>query len=287
MNRIYYFTGTGNSMRAAKVIAEKLGNVEIVSMRCDPAEVSAADCAVIGFVFPVYHWTMLAPAVSFAERLAINSEAYIFCVAMPSFICGYACERLAGIIESKGGKVSYGNLVNSVANYALVYPPFPPRKLVVPAAERKLGKIADDIANRAERPYPKAGYMVRKRRDKVMTPYLELQKFADYPFTVGDGCISCGLCSRVCPCGNIEMKEGRPNFLHHCAQCMACVTCCPKRAIGYEIGLGDKELLRASTAKTPLARIMGLPAKRKLYRNPYITVQEQTKDRMMIGDDRN
>ncbi len=44
-NRIYYFTGTGNSMRAARVIAERLGNTEIVSMRADPGEYSASYCA--------------------------------------------------------------------------------------------------------------------------------------------------------------------------------------------------------------------------------------------------
>ena len=63
--RIYYFTGTGNSMRAARVIAQRLGDAEIVSMRADPGDYSAKNCEIVGFVFPVYHWTMPAPAVSF------------------------------------------------------------------------------------------------------------------------------------------------------------------------------------------------------------------------------
>ena len=75
MNRIYYFTGTGNSMRAARVIANRLGHTEIVSMRADPAEYPATDCEIVGFVFPVYHWTMPAPAVSFVENLYIDPKA--------------------------------------------------------------------------------------------------------------------------------------------------------------------------------------------------------------------
>ena len=63
--RIYYFSGTGNSMRAARVVANKLGDTEIVSMRLDPKDVPATDCDVIGFVYPVYHWTMPAHAVAF------------------------------------------------------------------------------------------------------------------------------------------------------------------------------------------------------------------------------
>ncbi|MCR4691060.1 MAG: EFR1 family ferrodoxin [Lachnospiraceae bacterium] len=277
--RIYYFTGTGNSMRAARVIAERIGNTEIVSMKADPSDYSAKDCEIVGFVYPVYHWTMPAPAESFVEKLDINPKAYVFVVAMPSFVCGIACEKLAEILDRKGIKLQYGNIVNSVANYAIVYPPFPSPWLMVPKTEKKLKKIAEDIFCRKTRPYPRASKMIKRKRDRVMTPYLELQKYADNPFTISKDCISCGLCSRVCPCHNIVLEGGKPSFQHHCANCMACVVSCPKRAIGYEIRGEDRKLLDSSDYKTPLVEIMGLPAKRKLYRNPYITVNDLTKER--------
>ena len=278
-NKIYYFTGTGNSMRAARIIAEKLGDTEIISMRTDPKEESARDCDVVGFVFPVYHWTMPAYAAAYVESLEINPKAYVFAVAMPSFVCGIACETLANILKKKHIKLAYGNLVYSVANYAIVYPPFPPAKLRVPATEKKLKAIAEDIKAHKLRAYPRASKFIRRRREKVMTPYLELQKYADNPFTISDACVSCGLCSRVCPCSNIELVEGKPTFRHHCANCMACVVSCPKRAIGYEIKGEDRKLLDASSSKTPIVKIMGLPKNRKLYRNPYITAADLTKDR--------
>ena len=78
MNKIFYFSGTGNSMRAAEIIAEKLGNTEIISMRNDQDDISTENCEVIGFIFPVYHWTMPLLAQKFIEKLKINSKAYIF-----------------------------------------------------------------------------------------------------------------------------------------------------------------------------------------------------------------
>ena len=60
---------------------------------------------------------------------------------------------------------------------------------------------------------------------------------------------------------------------------MACVVSCPKRAIGYEIKGEDRKLLDASSSKTPIVKIMGLPKNRKLYRNPFITAADLTKDR--------
>ena len=276
--RIYYFTGTGNSMRAARVIAGQLGDTEIVSMRTDPKDYPATNCDIVGFVFPVYHWTMPAPAVSFVEELDINPDAYIFVIAMPSFVCGFACEKLAEILKKKDISIDYGNAVYSVANYVIVYPPFPPARLRVPKTERKLKRIAIEISRLEKREYPRESIFIKRKRKKVMDPYLELQKYADKPFTISKECVSCGLCSRVCPCMNIELVDGTPTFLHHCANCMACVVSCPRRAIGYEITKGDRKLLEASNLKTFLVKIMGLPKKRKLYRNPFITTNDLTKD---------
>lgn len=277
--RIYYFTGTGNSMRAARVIAQKLGDTEIVSMRGKPEQLSAEDCDVIGFVYPVYHWTMPAHAVKFVENLKINPNSYIFVVAMPSFVCGIACEKLSEILAKKGAKISYGNLVNSVANYVIVYPPFPSPRLRVPKTEKKLKKIAQDIYDKKIKDYPRSSKFIKWRRQKFMTPYLELQKYADNPFTVSDDCIGCGMCTKVCPCSNLILENGKPTFQHHCANCMACVVSCPKRAIGYDINGGDRKLLDAMTSKTPIVKLMGLPKKRKLYKNPYITITDLTKNR--------
>ena len=74
--RIYYFTGTGNSMRAARVIAQQLKDTEIISMRVNPEEVPATDCDVIGFIFPVYHWTM-------PEQTVTSLDLYFLCITGP------------------------------------------------------------------------------------------------------------------------------------------------------------------------------------------------------------
>ena len=282
MKKIYYFTGTGNSMRAATRIAERLGHTEIISMRTDPSTVPATDCDVIGFVYPVYHWTMPDAAVKFVEQLDINPNAYIFVIAMPSFIVGEACEKLEKILEHKKAKLSYGEKVNSVANYMLVYPPIPFPKFTIPKTEKKLEKIAEDIANKCTRDIPRESTFTKYKRDKVMSPYKDLQKYSDYPFTISDSCVSCGICEKVCPVKNISLIEGKPTFQHKCAQCMACVSYCPQRAIGYEIKKSDIASNAKDLKKTPLVKLMGLPAKRKRYHNPYITVADIMRNRTTI-----
>lgn len=267
INKIYYFSGTGNSMRAATVIAQTLGSTEIISMRCNPSEVSAADSDIIGFVFPVYHWTICEAVQDFISALEINPNAYIFAVSTPSFVNGFSFEKLNKLLIEKG----------AVANLCIVYPPFPSPGLRVPATERKLGKISRMIRKKAANNYAKASWLTRLIYPKIMPKYRAIQAEVDKGFFISDDCISCGVCSRVCPKKNITMENSRPVFLHNCSCCMACVSFCPKKAVKYR--LPPEQLQKINT---PLMRMMKLPDKRKRYHNPHISANDLMTDRKYI-----
>jgi ferredoxin len=275
--KIYYFSGTGNSLRAATVLAQALGQTEIVSMRCDPAEVSAADAETVGFVFPVYHWTLCDPVREFVSRLEINPRAYVFAVSTPSFINGYAFEVLDGLLRKKGVKLQYSERVFSVANFCIVYPPFPNPKRRVPATERKLAKISARLRERATNVYAKAGWLTRKIYPRMMPKYRAVQAEVDRGFYADETCLSCGVCARVCPKKNIVMENGRPAFIHRCSSCMACVCYCPVYALQYR--MPPEQLRQFSTLFT---RAMKLPARRLRYHNPYVTAADLMADRKWI-----
>lgn len=48
-----------------------------------------------------------------------------------------------------------------------------------------------------------------------------------------DECIGCGLCEKLCPLKNIQIKDYRPVWGKECTHCMACIAKCPKKAIEY------------------------------------------------------
>jgi ferredoxin/flavodoxin len=272
---IYYFTGTGNSLRAAQVVAKTLGNAEIISMRCNPADVPATDSDVIGFVFPIYHWTLTEAVYEFISKLSINPNAYIFAVSTLCRINGYAFEVLDELLKQKGAFLQYAKRIYSIANLCIVYPPFPSERGMIPRMERNLKKAAIEIQNRKMNSYSKAGGLTRLLYPHTMPQYLSILHEIDKGFSVSGSCISCGLCSRVCPRTNISIVNGSPTFSHNCSCCMACVAYCPTKAIQYRYPKEQRAVL-----DTFFTRKMKLPAKRKRYHHPYITAQDLMLDRM-------
>jgi ferredoxin len=70
------------------------------------------------------------------------------------------------------------------------------------------------------------------------TPMDELIYVLDKSFAANERCTGCGTCAEVCPAGNIKLEDGRPVWLGHCENCLACFNWCPKKAITGGVSQG-------------------------------------------------
>ena len=270
---IYYFTGTGNSLRAARVIAGAIGGADLISMRSDPGEVSAADADVIGFVCPVYEWDVPKPVRAFVQGLAVKPGAYIFMAATYIAIHGRCFETVDGILREKGARLHYGRALRCVASQCVAYEPFPPARVMVPISERRTRAIGREIAGGKLRKYPAMSPLSRYLHPKMIGPFLAVQREYDKGFFTSAACTGCGVCRRVCPCGNITLPEGRPVWNHACEGCNACVAYCPAKAVQFRTPEAHARL------NNLVSRRLGLPENRTRYHNPYITAADLMRNR--------
>jgi len=250
--QIFYFSGTGNSLRIAELLSEKLDG-EIISIPSlkDQKKVTPRSSS-FGIIFPVYYADLPVIVKRFANKLEGISNKYIFTVATYGGDSGKSLRTLSEIIKSRGGKLSGMYEVHMPQN-GFKKPLENIDKII-----RNANKRMDDVSERIKSEYSgrfagnkiqsvllipiyfllgrfyKKGIAELSGSDKNMD-IDELIRMADKSFTVNEKCNHCGLCERICPVDNIKLEKGRPVWLHKCENCLACYNFCPQMAIETRI----------------------------------------------------
>ncbi|HUH65897.1 MAG TPA: EFR1 family ferrodoxin [Syntrophales bacterium] len=232
---LFFYTGTGNSLWAARVLADELGNTRISLMPRNSGRPIEIDADAIGIIFPVHIWGLPQPVISFVNALAVDASKYYFALAVNAGQVAATLLQLEKLMKSKGLILSSGFDIVMPSNYIPWGGPGPEEKRTrrINGAKEKIKRISSIIAGREKRPVERGPLWQNILFSWFYSFSYPYVPSLDKNFWVDDKCNSCIICKRVCPCGNIEMKAGRPVWLHHCEQCLACIQWCPKEAIQY------------------------------------------------------
>lgn len=240
---IYYFTGTGNSLAAAKKIAASLGETELVpiaSLADTPAPITpVADR--VGIVCPVYDFGVPVMVAGFAGRLDLSQAKYAFAVVTMGGLGVSALRQLDGILRKRGRGLDAAFAVRMPGNFPPLSRPPEGRKRdeILTAGDMRLGEIADAIGRGCT---VSPGFGLLSGLMKILTYGLFAKSVhsSGERFSVSDACTGCGTCIAVCPAGNIDMIDGRPVWGGRCEGCCACLHFCPAEAIQLDVMLGTE-----------------------------------------------
>lgn len=233
---LYYFTGTGNSLAAAKKIAATLGETELVpiaSLQDTSGDIVPA-AERIGIVAPVYFCGLPLMVAAFAGRLDPTAAEYLFCVMTHGGGGESAAVRqLDGIIRDKRGRgLDAGFGIAMPGNYILMYesPAGEKQREILTKADNVIADIAGVVGRCGKRNLPSS--LIGRVLYSLAYPYFRSHvRDGDKKFTVTEKCTACGTCVAVCPSKNITLVNGRPVFQHRCELCCGCIHSCPVQAI--------------------------------------------------------
>jgi ferredoxin len=232
---IYYFTGTGNSLAAARKVAAGLGDCELVSIASQkdtPGDI-APQADRVGIVCPVYDSGLPVIVAEFAGRLNLSGTRYMFAIVTAGNIGVSALRQLNGIFKKRQGRnLDAAFIVKMPGNFPPVSRPPAAKKRdqILADADARLAEIAGLIAGGVAVP---PGFSPVSSLIKMVfySPFARNVHEVDKKFSVSDACTSCGTCAAVCPVKNIVIEQGRPVWLHRCELCCACLNLCPVEAI--------------------------------------------------------
>ena len=228
---IYYFTGTGNSLWAAREAGKKLQQpVESIMKYREKAQVVCQDKAV-GFVFPTYMVDVPWIAKEFLLKLKVEKDAYTFAIMTSSNgSSGKSFESINQGLAVHGGQLMAGfdlqmpgNCIESSVKEnekRLKDAPEAMEQILAAVSEGKsnfTGKKAAAGENFVESSYFYGEHSVKR---------LSFMK----KFIITESCDGCGICASVCPTENISIKDGKAVHGGKCAACYGCLHWCPKNA---------------------------------------------------------
>jgi ferredoxin len=233
-NIIFYFSGTGNSLKVAKDIAAVIQDCELISMG-KPHKLSGT-YERIGIVYPVYFAGIPGVVERFVEALDLseNKNSFVFAICTSGNI-GAGMTNISKIIGGKGGKLSYCENIQCFGNYVGLYAMGSDAGNKVKAQSQATKQAIKDIQSLAVKPPFKNSPLAL-----IHGHFIKSSANKDKGFNVSEACNGCASCSKVCPVENIKMQDGKPIFLHHCEQCMACIQWCPKQAINVKNKTQDR-----------------------------------------------
>jgi len=235
---IYYFTGTGNTLAAARALAEELGDARLIPLRraVNPGGIPV-DADVLGIAFPVYFLNMPGIVQQFVESLRFTGNPFVFGLATCGKEPGGALFSLDKTLRARGSHLSAGFALVMPENYLGPVDLMEPEETVA----QKLAAVHSRIPAIAE--------AVRKRQVSIpegsdssviglgagalrflMTSVYRVPR----RFHATAKCTRCGLCEKICPARNIAITADGVSFGDSCTQCYACIHWCPNEAI--EIG---------------------------------------------------
>lgn len=245
VHRIYYFSGTGNSLWVARKIQESFPEIELIPITRDlPAELAAEAAAQdtnpplvlesVGLVFPIY--MSKPPLIVFDFIRKMPKSDYIYAVATCGMMPGLALTSLKNYLLKYGHSLSAGYIVPLVSNF-IVLPKTKSDAAIEKAflnAEAKTQIIAQNISKKTSHYDKETPKIIAKPVSWFLfNPLYRRIPRLDKRFTVNDNCNNCGTCRDVCPVRNVKLTASKPIFLHECEMCFSCINWCPQKAINW------------------------------------------------------
>ncbi len=233
---LYWFSGTGNTLRAARVLAEELtangSDVRLIPIeRADPANVDPERTLGIATVVAVF--TTYPLVWGFLENLPPVDGTGAFLLDTMASRSGGMTGSTRRLLEAKGYTPLGAREIIMPSNYLQQSHNEADDRVKLLAGLDRVRRFAADLQAGQARWKRWMGLLARLsyRISRWSKPWEHIRRSLGL-HAVDDACTRCDLCVCLCPTGAVSRADASvPAFSDACQGCMRCYSFCPTHAI--------------------------------------------------------
>ncbi len=248
---IHYFSGTGNTYRAAAVVEKRLLGLghTVRWQRVGRGTLPSTDKNDLHiFMFPVYACDMPDIMARYMWKLPPGNGVKAAVIAINGSL--HATTRVPGARGDPGWSFDHAYAVLRLKGYDVVLAdaaPYPAgiTEIIPPPGDSQNERIRDFGDRRVDMLAQKLVSGERSVRHNLLLAILYVpfglayglfgRHFLGKLYVADDKCNGCGRCVRSCPAGAIRLTLGKPGWDLRCQGCQRCINLCPRRAINTSI----------------------------------------------------
>ena len=237
-----YLSGTGNTRHCTQKLVSLLDD----TATCFPLEapqithaISKQNTIILGYPTQFSNAPFMVRDFIRKNRRLWNGKS-VFCVNTMGLFSGDGTGCTARLLKKYGAQILGGvqiKMPDSVCDSKLLKKSPEENRQIVKCADRRIEQIAKQIK---QGQYPQEGLSafshIKGLFGQRLWFYRKTSGCTD-KLKISSACNGCGLCSRNCPMGNIEIENNRAISGKQCTMCYRCTSLCPEKAITL---LGDR-----------------------------------------------
>lgn len=242
---LYYFTGTGNSLAAARALGERISDAKLVpipKLLLENKKVTVPKDANVGIIAPLYAMGLPNIVVRFFDIVDLSEAGYVFSMITEGGTYGSPTKQIQNLAKKSGHELNAAWWIQMPDNYIPMggAQPKDVQKKIREEALRKISVISNEVGLR--KTHLTNLTLFGKFLQMVMYKiFLARIKNFDEKFVVSHCCNGCMICARVCPVNNIQsLPKGKKAWQHNCEGCLACLQFCPVEAISCGKGTDER-----------------------------------------------
>jgi NAD-dependent dihydropyrimidine dehydrogenase PreA subunit len=249
---IHYFTGTGNTAHAVKIISEQLRGigheVTMLQVKKDVVPpVEAYDFHIIAF--PVLSWSAPVmmkrylrkmPRVNGVRTAILAIKGAIFAGKDLSIgYTGQALEQAKNILTRRQynvfltGDTAYPDNWTQLTNPCTAHE----NEKIFPIGDADVNAfIQKFLADKSELYYCSPFNLIWSYLVAGLFGHIGRRILGKF-YIADERCTGCNICAKTCPAGTITMWHDKPRWSTTCEDCNRCINLCPEKAIQVSVPL--------------------------------------------------